>query len=145
MAKKKILEKEAEAFDKQIEERIKHGFIPDLRRLQKVEWFYNNVWREPKFVEIHWMPKINFILDIAKNKGGVVLEIGCGSGYLSLELARNGLDVTGVDLSSKNIEIARKFAKENPYKENSDYISSLKGGNGFVRDICNLILEILSN
>ena len=43
---------EADAFDKQIEERIKNGFIPDLRRLRKVDWFYNNVWREPEFVEI---------------------------------------------------------------------------------------------
>jgi len=41
MIKKEILEKEAEAFDKQVDERIKHSFVPDLRRLRKVEWFYN--------------------------------------------------------------------------------------------------------
>lgn len=118
MIKKEILEKEAEAFDRQVDERIKHGFIPDLRRLRKVEWFYNNVWRDPEFVKIHLMPKINFVLNIAKQRGGKVIELGCGYGYLTLELARNGLDVIGVDLSPKSIEIAKKFADENPFKEN---------------------------
>ncbi len=63
---KNSLKKEISVFDKQVEERIKHGFIPDLRRLKKVNWFYNNVWRDPEFVKINMMPKINFILDIAK-------------------------------------------------------------------------------
>jgi 2-polyprenyl-3-methyl-5-hydroxy-6-metoxy-1,4-benzoquinol methylase len=120
---KETLKKEAEAFDKQVDERIKNGFIPDLRRLKRVEWFYNNVWREPEFVEIHMMPKINFVIERAKKHGGKVLEIGCGHGYLTLELARNGLDVVGVDLSPKSIEIAERFAKENTYK---DTFGSLK-------------------
>lgn len=114
----KCLKKEATCFDKQTEERIKQGFVPDLRRLKKVNWFYNNVWRDPEFVKIHLMPKVNFVLDIAKKRGGTVLEFGCGYGYLSLELARNGLDVTGVDLSPKSIEIAKNFAEKNPFKEN---------------------------
>jgi 2-polyprenyl-3-methyl-5-hydroxy-6-metoxy-1,4-benzoquinol methylase len=64
------------------------------------------------------MPKINFVIGIAKKRGGKVLEIGCGYGYLSLELARNGLDVAGVDLSPRSIEIAKKYARENPFKKN---------------------------
>ncbi len=111
------LKKEANAFDIQTDERMKAGFIPDLRRLKKVDWFYNNIWRDPEFVKIYLMPKINFVVDIAKRKGGKVLELGCGYGYLSLELARNGLDVLGVDLSPKSIEIAKQFAKENTFKE----------------------------
>ncbi len=114
---KETLKKEAEAFDKQVDERIKNGFIPDLRRLKKVEWFYNNVWREPEFVEIQMMPKINFVIERAKKHGGKVLEIGCGHGYLTLELARNSLDVIGIDLSPKSIEIAERFARENTFKE----------------------------
>lgn len=117
MIENDILEQEAEAFDRQVDERIMHGFIPDLRRLRKVEWFYNNVWRDPKFVKIHLMPKIEFVLNATKQKGGKVLELGCGNGYLTLELARNGLDVIGVDLSPKSIEIAKRFANENSYKE----------------------------
>ncbi|MBT4540750.1 methyltransferase domain-containing protein [Candidatus Woesearchaeota archaeon] len=126
------LKKEAEAFDKQTEERIKQGFIPDLRRLKKVEWFYNNMWRDPEFVKIHLMPKVNYVINIAKQKGGKVLELGCGYGYLTLELARNGLDVTGIDLSSKSIEVAKRFAEENPFKENF----------GSLNYECNNILEM---
>lgn len=92
--------------------------MPDLRRLRKVYWFYNNLWRDPKFVKIQMMPKINFVLEIAKKRGGKVIEIGCGYGYLSLELARNGLDVVGVDLSPRSIELAKKYARENPFKKN---------------------------
>lgn len=113
-----MAKEEAEAFDKQAEERIKHGFVPDLRRLKKVGWFYNNVWRDPEFVKIHLMPEVNFVLNIALSNGGKVIELGCGYGYLTLELARNDMDVIGVDLSPKNIEIARKIAEENPFKDN---------------------------
>ncbi|MBU1632523.1 MAG: methyltransferase domain-containing protein [Nanoarchaeota archaeon] len=115
---KNNLQKEEEAFDRQVDERINHGFIPDLRRLRKVDWFYNNVWRDPEFVKIQLMPKVDFVLDIAKKRGGKVIELGCGHGYLTLELARNNLDVIGVDLSSKSIEIAEKFANENKFKDN---------------------------
>ena len=112
MVKKEILEKEVKAFDRQTNERIKHGFIPDLRKLQKVDWFYNNVWRNPELVKIHLMPEIDFVLNISKQRGGKVIKLGCGFGYLTLELARNGLNVVGVDLSSRSIEIAHKFAIE---------------------------------
>lgn len=118
MTKIDTLKKEAESFDRQTDERIKQGFIPDLRRLKNVDWFYNNIWRDPEFVKIHLMPKINFVLDIARQKGGTVLELGCGYGYLTLELARNGLNVTGVDLSPASIDIAKKFAGENKFKKN---------------------------
>ena len=109
------LEEEARAFDKQVEERVSLGYIPDLRRLQFVEGLYNNPWREPEFVNIHIMPKVNFVIEIARKSGGAVLELGCGMGYLSLEMARNGLHVDAVDISNKSIEVARKYLSENTY------------------------------
>lgn len=110
------IKKEKKSFDKQAELRQGHGFVPDLRRLRKVNWFYNNVWRDPEYVKIHWLPKVKFVIDIAKKRGGRVIELGCGTGYLSLELARNGLDVLGVDVSAKSIEIANKYYKLNTFK-----------------------------
>ncbi|MEK6900441.1 MAG: class I SAM-dependent methyltransferase [Nanoarchaeota archaeon] len=112
------IKEEAQEFDKNNLERIKNGFVPDLRNLQKVDWFYNNVWRDPKLVDIHLMPIFNFMIDAAKRRGGNVLEVGCGMGYLSLELARNGLNVIGVDVSEKSIEIAEEFLSKNEFKEN---------------------------
>jgi|GEM_PF-5174819 len=56
----------------------------------------------------------NFISRIPP--GSRVLEIGCGLGGLSLELARAGCHVIGMDAAEKRLKLAKKFAKENPYK-----------------------------
>lgn len=108
---------EAAEFDAQTKERIDHGFIPDLRRLQPVDWFYNNVWRDPEMARLHWQPRIDWIIGIARESGGRVLEAGCGCGMLALEMARHGLQVLGVDLSPVSIEVAERFKAENPFSE----------------------------
>lgn len=41
-----------------------------------------------------------------------VLDIGCGTGTLALELNQTGIKVLGVDLSEEMIEISRKKAQE---------------------------------
>ncbi len=109
--------KEAEAFDAQTKERIANGFVPDLRRLEEVDWFYNNVWRDPQMALLHWQPRIDKIIGIASQSGGQVLELGCGCGMLSLEMARHGLQVTGVDLSPVSIEVANEYREANPFGE----------------------------
>ncbi|MBD1164727.1 bifunctional 2-polyprenyl-6-hydroxyphenol methylase/3-demethylubiquinol 3-O-methyltransferase UbiG [Pelagibacterales bacterium SAG-MED13] len=45
-----------------------------------------------------------------------ILDIGCGGGLLSEPMCRMGADVTGIDASSKNIEIAKLHAKKNNLK-----------------------------
>lgn len=42
-------------------------------------------------------------------RGLKVLDAGCGTGYLVRQLHRKGADVTGVDISEKMIEIAKKI------------------------------------
>jgi SAM-dependent methyltransferase len=42
---------------------------------------------------------------------GPVLDLGCGSGWTSLFLARAGWDVLGVDISGRMVEIARERAR----------------------------------
>lgn len=108
---------EAAEFDAQTTERIAHGLVPDLRRLEHVDWFYNNVWRDPKMARLHWHPRIDKIIAAAREAGGHVLELGCGCGMLSLELARAGLRVTGVDLSPVSIEVAKQYRDSNPFQD----------------------------
>jgi len=51
------------------------------------------------------------LLARATATGGPALELGCGDGDLSLELARRGLDVTGLDLSPARVARARDAAR----------------------------------
>ena len=50
--------------------------------------------------------KINFL------KGLKILDIGCGGGLVSEPMARLGADVTGIDGSKKNIEVAKLHSKK---------------------------------
>ena len=55
----------------------------------------------------------NFYLDLADEYGGPVLEFGCGTGRITLPLARQGVDVTGIDASHSMLEVLRaKLARE---------------------------------
>ena len=49
-----------------------------------------------------------------------ILDIGCGGGLLSEPFCRLGADVTAIDASKKNIEVAKLHAKKNNLK--IDYI-----------------------
>lgn len=43
-----------------------------------------------------------------------VLEIGCSSGWLSLEMARRGAHVEGIDVATEAIRLAQAYAAEHP-------------------------------
>ena len=51
-----------------------------------------------------------------------ILDIGCGGGLLSEPMTRLGANVTGIDASNKNIQIAKLHAKKN--KLNINYLCS---------------------
>ncbi len=46
--------------------------------------------------------EVDFILDeLSVPAGASILDVGCGTGRHSIELARRGYDVTGLDLSAQ--------------------------------------------
>ena len=47
-----------------------------------------------------------------------ILDIGCGGGLLSEPMCRLGAEVTGIDASEKNIEIAKLHSKKNNLRIN---------------------------
>lgn len=60
------------------------------------------------------------IQDILKLKRtGKVLDLGCGEGGNSLELAKKGFDVTCIDISKTAIQNIKEFAKKNKIKINA--------------------------
>ena len=55
--------------------------------------------------------EVNFLAELLKlPQGAAILDIGCGPGRHSLELARRGYRPTGIDITSAFIEIATKEA-----------------------------------
>jgi ubiquinone/menaquinone biosynthesis C-methylase UbiE len=52
-----------------------------------------------------------FYLEEAEKRGGRVLELGCGTGRLTLAIAQNGIDIVGVDLSDSMLEAPRRKAR----------------------------------
>jgi len=75
----------------------------------------------------------NLLLKLRPLKGSAVLDIGCGIGRYSRYLAKQGFNVTGIDLASNNIRQAKKYGNDflrfyrhdmrMPFgKENFDYV-----------------------
>jgi SAM-dependent methyltransferase len=55
-----------------------------------------------------------FYVELAKEYGGPVLEIGCGTGRVLLDIARQGIEIHGVDNSAPMLAILREhLAREN--------------------------------
>ncbi len=112
---------EARAFNKRISERRAAGFIPDLRRAVKCDYFYKSFWRDPHFIKLYLGSNVAIYLQWLQKHGGEhlkILDVGCGAGYISLELARAGHRVTGIDIASQAIKAAKETLAANPFKKN---------------------------
>ena len=106
---------------------------------KEIEKFSNiaNEWWNPdgKFKPLHkFNPiRIRYLKENIVNHFGIksknqplrkldILDIGCGGGLLSEPFSRLGANVTAIDASKKNIEVAKFHAKKNNLKIN--YICS---------------------
>lgn len=67
-----------------------------------------------KFFIDDWLIDFLGFKEIKRDQRGKIrlLEVGCGVGRHSLELAKLGYQVTGLDISEQGIRIARKKARE---------------------------------
>ena len=107
----------------------------EINKFSKIadEWWDIN----GKFKPLHLFNpiRIQHILDVALNyfkidkdkkiplKSLKILDIGCGGGLISEPMSRLGADVTGIDASHKNIQVATLHAKKNNLK--IKYLNSL--------------------
>lgn len=51
---------------------------------------------------------VRFWRDLARQRGGPVLELGCGTGRVSFPVARTGIELVGVDRSDAMLAFARR-------------------------------------
>lgn len=79
--------------------------------------FWEHAWNMVKtpYTQMPELPYLTSISDRLKKAGARnVLDLGCGSGWLSIFLARHGFFVTGIDIAHHAIELAKLWAmKEN--------------------------------
>lgn len=72
--------------------------------------------------EIDYSAWADFIEKIIKNeyksKAELVLDLGCGTGKMTLELAARGYDMTALDYSSEMLNVARELAEEKGMDKN---------------------------
>lgn len=81
---------------------------PDL---DESKWFQ---WRTVPMIELSALDTYLFVKSMIPHPAQKILEIGCGNGYLTLELARDGHDVIGIDLSQDIIEVAERTRGAHP-------------------------------
>lgn len=89
------------------------------------EALFDRVARFYDFEQKEFTKDIPFYLEYAKECGGEVLELACGTGRLLIPLAKQGVIVTGLDESEEMLNIARaKISAEEILKKN---ITLVKG------------------
>ncbi len=58
---------------------------------------------------------VQFFVELARESGGPVLEVGCGTGRVLLPTAREGIEITGLDVSDGMLaELRRRLGDEAP-------------------------------
>lgn len=82
--------------------RITIGTMPD-----------EDPYRSPLHYDLEYADQtedIGWYVDLARRYGGPVLELGCGTGRITLEIARAGVEVHGVDQNPRMLgELERKL------------------------------------
>ncbi|MCH5586545.1 class I SAM-dependent methyltransferase [Shimazuella sp. AN120528] len=51
---------------------------------------------------------IHYYVELAKQTGGPVIELGCGTGRMSIAIAKEGIEVVGVDFSAEKLAVAKQ-------------------------------------
>ena len=93
------------------------GFIPDLRRLRPWPSLRDSLWRNPDLVRLTYSELARLVQTCIGSQPCRILYVGPGLGHIALELARDGHDVTGVDIDQEAVAIAKRAAETDPFPE----------------------------
>ena len=134
-----LFQREADYWDRRCIARSQRGRIPmeaDIRRATRVVPTHPGEKSvDPDMHEIlEGCERSRFIDWVAHAEGGRVLDVGCGSGWLALELGRRRQIVDAFDLSPQAIALAKRMLAENPYREGFGAV------NYYVQDVTSLDL-----
>ncbi len=112
----------------------------------KVADWYNNLLEEGSDTYQEKIILPNLLRVLAPQKGEEILDVGCGQGYFSRALAKQGASILGIDLGNELI----KFAKEQADKNQTYLVLSAEKMTGlkdsrFDAAICVLALQNMNN
>jgi SAM-dependent methyltransferase len=79
---------------------------------QVMEMMYRKA-KAPQDLPWHREEPDRFLVDVLKKRGqpGRALDLGCGAGVFSIYLAKQGYQVTGLDMLPRALELARERAR----------------------------------
>jgi SAM-dependent methyltransferase len=69
---------------------------------------------DASYATLKTLVDLPFYVDLAKKSGGPVLELACGTGRVLLPIAREGLEIDGVDNSAPMLDILRSHLEKEP-------------------------------
>jgi len=128
-------------------EETKTKATPDDNVYQENIEFWEKAWSGCK-TPYTQLPSLSYISRIPEELNNVgarrVLDLGCGSGWLSVYLARQGFEVVGVDVSAQAIYLANTWAAQEDLKISFDVgdVAALKYADGsFDAVVANSIFE----
>src|SRR5438128_10092177 len=87
------------------------NFVADLQRLRNWPSMEGSLWRRASLVKLTHAPNARLLTGSISGRKLKVLDIGSGTGCISLELSRMGHDVLGLDRNERMIEIATRTKK----------------------------------
>src|SRR5688572_24424069 len=77
--------------------------------------FWERAWNAVKtpYTQMPDLPYLQTIPDTLQQAGASkILDLGCGSGWLSIYLARAGFEVHGIDIAPHALELAQQWAEQ---------------------------------
>src|ERR1700722_9033500 len=81
--------------------------MPDAARLAQSHWNETPLFltEEERYSTYPWLYEV---AEFRKHRGEKGLEVGCGTGRDLLQFAKHGAIATGVDLTARHVELARR-------------------------------------
>lgn len=101
-------------------------------------------WDLPKNSPKYYQDKIRYdaILKYLPKTAHTILDLGCGDGYLSYLLSKQGKKVTGADLSQKRLQKFEHKAKlHNIFRVQTDVTKAGLAADAFDAIICSEVIE----
>ena len=109
--------------------------------------FWNEAWQRVSKPHKE-LPKLPYIHELTrklkKYQVKKVLDLGCGSGWLSIFMSKYGFDVTGIDAAFAAVELGKKWAQEDNANINlmaGDLLNLSFAKSSFDAVVCNSVLE----